>query len=213
MQSWVDPQNFARVCWYGTGIIGTGIHVVPTYRSVRYRYWCTEHTEVSGTGIDVVPNLPKYPVPVLMSYWTYGSVRYRCWRRSELTQVSGTGYTGGIYSRYASVRPVPNAPLFVCCSKGTLWIISWKKKVNNKNASLLEFERRQIICTSLSRLVFVRVWFPASYLGEVAKTNLHFVCANWNRLLVVRNRPRRWYSGHLFVCSCDSSAVQLGFRT
>ena len=77
-----------KVC-IGTG--GTGIHVVPnlpkcpvpvlmsyrTYRSVRYRYWCTELTEVSGTGIDVVPNLPKCPIPVLMSYRTYRSVRYR----------------------------------------------------------------------------------------------------------------------------------------
>ena len=58
-----------------------------TYRSVRYRYeslyrygryrywWCTEFNEVSGTGIDVIPNLPKYPVPVLMWYRTYQSVR------------------------------------------------------------------------------------------------------------------------------------------
>ena len=39
-----------------------------TYRSVRYRYGCLpELTEVSGTDIDVIPNLPKRPVPVLMS--------------------------------------------------------------------------------------------------------------------------------------------------
>ena len=31
-----------------------------------------------------------------------------------------------------------------------------------------------------------------------------------NRLLV-RNRTPRWYSGHLIVCSCDSSTVELGF--
>ena len=43
--------------------------------SVRYRCGC--HTEVSGTGIDVVPNLPNCPVPVLMSYRSYRSVRYR----------------------------------------------------------------------------------------------------------------------------------------
>ena len=35
-----------------------------THRSVRYRSWCTEVTQVSGTGIDV-PNLPKCPVPVI----------------------------------------------------------------------------------------------------------------------------------------------------
>ena len=74
--------------------VGAGIDVVPnlpkcplpvlmlyrTYRSVRYRYLCrTELTEVSGTGmkvctgtgdtgIHIVRNLPKCPVPVLMSY-------------------------------------------------------------------------------------------------------------------------------------------------
>ena len=37
------------------------------------------YQKVSGTGIDVVPNLPKCPVPVLMSYRTYRSVRYRYW--------------------------------------------------------------------------------------------------------------------------------------
>ena len=46
------------------------------YRYRRYRYWCTEPTELSGTGIDVVPNFPKGPVPVLMTYRTYRRVRY-----------------------------------------------------------------------------------------------------------------------------------------
>ena len=73
-----------------------------SYRSVRYRYWCTEITEVSGTGIKVytgiggtgihvVPNLPKCLVPVLLSYRTYQSVRYRYRCRTEVTEVSGTG--------------------------------------------------------------------------------------------------------------------------
>ena len=120
-----------------TEVSGTGIDVVPnlpkcpvpvlmsyrTYRSVRYRYWCcTEITEVSGTGmkvctgtggtgIHVVPNLPTCPVPVLMSYRTYRSVWYRYWCRTELTEVSGTSNTGGIYRRYATLRTVTNTPL------------------------------------------------------------------------------------------------------
>ena len=76
------------------GVFGTvPVFLVPvltsyrTYRSVRYRYWrCTELTKVSGTGTkvctgtpgigtDVVPNLPKFPVPVLMSNRTYRSFR------------------------------------------------------------------------------------------------------------------------------------------
>ena len=57
------------------------------YRFRRYRYpYRTERTAVSGTG-DVVPNLPKYPVPVLMSYRTHPS--------------SGTG---------TSIVVVPNIP-------------------------------------------------------------------------------------------------------
>ena len=59
-----------------------------------------------GTGIDVVPTLPKCPVPVLTSYRSYRSVRYRYWGRTKVTEVSGTGNTGGIYRRYASVRTV-----------------------------------------------------------------------------------------------------------
>ena len=41
---------------------------------------------ILGTGMDVVPNLP-----VLTSYRTYRSVRYRYWRCTELTEVFGTG--------------------------------------------------------------------------------------------------------------------------
>ena len=79
-----------------TEVSSTGIDVVPnlpkcpvavlmmyrTYQSVRYRYESlyryglyrypcrTVLTEVSGTGVHAVPNLPKCPVPVLMSYRT-----------------------------------------------------------------------------------------------------------------------------------------------
>ena len=60
------------------------------YRSVRYGSEAVPNhfgrvkksqytlTEVSGTGIEVIPNLLKCWVPVLMSYRTYRSVRYRC---------------------------------------------------------------------------------------------------------------------------------------
>ena len=139
------------------------LRYIRPYRYRRYRYWCpTEHTEVSGTAIDVVPNLPKCPVPVLMSYRTYRSVRYRYWCRTEFTEVSGTGidvvpnltkcpvpvlmyrtYRGvqhRYYRRYDSVRTVPNTPFFVCCSKGTLRIINFKK--GGKKRIFLELERR-----------------------------------------------------------------------
>ena len=60
-----------------------------TYRSIRYRYWCcSELTEVSRIGMKVyrcrqyrywyrTTLIPKCPVPVLMSYRSYRSVRYR----------------------------------------------------------------------------------------------------------------------------------------
>ena len=83
---------------------------------------------VSGTGIDV-PNLPKCPVPVwksvpvpavplLMLYRSYRSVRYRYCCRTELTEVFGTGNTGGTYRQYASVRTVPNTPLQCTITRG-----------------------------------------------------------------------------------------------
>ena len=63
---------------------------------------------------DVVQNIPKFPVPVLMLYRTYRSVWYRYLCRTELTEVSSTGNTGGIYRRYASLRTVPNTPWQNC---------------------------------------------------------------------------------------------------
>ena len=47
----------------------------------------------------------------LMPYRTYLRVRYRYWCRTDLTEGSGTGNTGGVYRRYVSVRTVPNTPL------------------------------------------------------------------------------------------------------
>ena len=66
---------------------------------------------ILGTGMDVVPNLPKCPVPVSTSYRTYRSARYRYWRCTELSEVSGAGNAGGIYRWYASARTVPNTLL------------------------------------------------------------------------------------------------------
>ena len=73
------PKGILQGCVrYGTGTPGTGMDRA-------------QLTKMSITGIDVVPNLPKCPVPVLMSYRTYRSVRYRWWRCTEPTEVSGTG--------------------------------------------------------------------------------------------------------------------------
>ena len=102
-----------------------------TYRSVRYRYYLPNSPKcpallyrnylsgmklcnrTSGTGIHVVRNLPKCPgtgIDVVPKF-SYRSVRYRYWCGSELTEVSGTSNTGGVYRWYASVRTVPNTPL------------------------------------------------------------------------------------------------------
>ena len=126
---------------YGTGILATGMDVVPNlpnlpkcpvpvltsyrpYRSVRCRYWrCIELTEVfctgtkvctgtAGTGIDVVPNLPKFPVRVLMSYRPSRSVRCRYSRCTELTKVSGTGAKVCTGTAGTGIDVVPNLPKF-----------------------------------------------------------------------------------------------------
>ena len=168
---------------------------------------------MSGTGIDVVPYLPKCPVPALMSYRTYRSVGYRYRCRTELTEVSGTGNTGGIYRGYASVRTVLNTPFFACCSKGTLWIINWTKSEKYKRGrrfslNLKEGKKKKkilgwFLCETDSEL---------HILVRSQKQILQLVSANRNRLLVVQNRKRRRYSRNLFVCSCDSSAFYSGFR-
>ena len=60
--------------------------------------------------MDVVSNLlPKCPVPVLMSYRTYRSVRYRYGCCAEHTEVSGTG-----------IDVVPNLPKCQVPGTGTI---------------------------------------------------------------------------------------------
>ena len=93
----------------------------------------TELTEVSGTGIDVVTNLPKWPVPVLMLYQTYRSVRYRyevCTEhnevfgtgcRTELTEVCGTGID------VAPILPKCPAPVLpAVCTGGMPWYVPYR---------------------------------------------------------------------------------------
>ena len=90
-----------------------------TYRSIRYRYWCRiELAEISGTGINAVPIFPKCVVPVLMSYRTY--------------RVSDTGNTGGIYCRYALVKPYWTHPCLYAVQTEPFGL-SNEKIVNNNN--------------------------------------------------------------------------------
>ena len=56
------------------------------------------------------------------------------------------------------------------------------------------------------RLILMRIQFRAQDFGQIAKSNL--VRENRKRLLV-RNRMRRWCSGHLCICSCRSAVRSL----
>ena len=89
----------------------------------------TEVAEVSDAGVGVVPNLLKCRVPVLRGmlvrvyryrrcfWWAYRtcrSVGYRCWGRTELTEVSGTGIE--VVPNFTEVlgtgvETVPNLPM------------------------------------------------------------------------------------------------------
>ena len=132
---------------------------------------------MSGTCINIVPNVPKCPVPVLC--------------RTELTEVSCPGNTGGIYRRYASVCTVPNSPFVLF----KMYPLDYQlKKRENKNGVSLNLEK--IYRVAFLRLILMRIRFRASDFGRVAKTNL--VCAKRNRLHVPY-RMRRWYSCHSFV--------------
>ena len=75
-----------------TGTAGIGIDVVPNLPKCPVPVLMSYRlTEVPGTGIDVVPNLPKFPLPALM-YRTY--------------EVAGTGNTGGTL-RYVPYQTHP----------------------------------------------------------------------------------------------------------
>ena len=129
-------------------------------------------TGTGGTGIHV-PKLPKCPVPVLMSYRSYRSVRCRYWCHTELTEVSGTGNTGGIYRRYASVRTVPNKPLVFLNflyknEKRQLWVrpIEW---LNLNFASCVVHQTRSLD-------VLVPCFIYNTWYG-VCELNLRYGCS------------------------------------
>ena len=64
--------------------------------------------------MDGVLNLPTCPVPVLTPYRSYRRVRYRYWRCTELTEVSGTGTkvcTGTAGTGIDVVRNLPKCPV------------------------------------------------------------------------------------------------------
>ena len=148
------------------------------------------------------------------SLYRYRRYRYPC--LIELIEVSGTGidvqpnltkypvpvirpvYTGSML-RYVPHRTHPA----LYAVQTVPFRLSAGKKWEIKTESLLELQRRQTIflgwflCESDSELhILVR-----------SQKQISFVCANRNRLIVVRNRMRRWCSGDSFVCSCDSSEV------
>ena len=87
--------------------------------------------------VGVFSRVPVFSVPVWMSYRTYRSVRYRYWCRTDLTEVSGTGDTGGIYRQY--IPPVclgthrTEHSLLCMLFKRCPLDYHLKKKVKNKN--------------------------------------------------------------------------------
>ena len=75
----VPSSDFLGCVRYGTGTPGTGMDVVsnlPKYPVPVLMSYRT-YRSVWYRYMDVVPNLPKCPVPVLMPYRPYRSVRYR----------------------------------------------------------------------------------------------------------------------------------------
>ena len=78
--------------------------------------------------MDTVPNLPKCPVPVLMSYRTYRNVRYRYWC-TEINEVSGTGMkvctgTGG--TGIHIIPKLPKCPVPVLMSYRTYQSVPYR---------------------------------------------------------------------------------------
>ena len=180
----VEPPIFSRVC------------SVVRYRYYRHLYGCrSKVTKVFGTDGDAYRNLPNCPVlvwnsvpvltvPVLVSYTTYRSVRYRYWC------CTGTG-TGADLSTYSGAIFIENMRYFMAVTvsliifinilnlfKDTLWIINWqRKKEKTKNGeSPWIWQKKYFLHMSNLILILIRLW--ASDFSQVAKTN--FVCANWN---------------------------------
>ena len=139
---------------------------------------------MSNTGVDVAPNLPKCPILVLPTVYTVGK----------------PGYVP--YLTHHSLCAVQEVPFG----------LSTEKKVKNAGGeSPFELERKQIICIS----------YADSYANPIQSFISCSGCKNKTRLLV-QIETGFWLCeigrgdgtrGHLFVCSCDSSTVQLGFWT
>ena len=110
------------------------------------------------SSMDVVPIFPRCPaplwksVPVSMSYGTYRSVRYRYWRRTELSEVSDTSMEVvpnlpkcpvaalSAVRINGMTRYVPKKPFFVCFSEGTLQTKNWSKIRKKHKRSPLELK-------------------------------------------------------------------------
>ena len=170
---------------------------------------------MSGTGIDVLPNLPNCPVPILMSYRTYRSVRYRYWCHAELTGVSGAGidvvpnlpnclvpvipavYSGGI-PRYAPCRTHPSLYAVQKVPFG----LSTEKKWKMITESLLELESKTsnlhclgwFLCESDSKLhILVRsqkkksfVQVETGFLCEIGRRDGNRAICCWFALVTLQ---------------------------
>ena len=137
------------------------------FRSARYRYRCcvdtdtnsgtNVHTGTRGTGVDVVTNLPKCPVPVLMSYRIYQSIRHQNWGRTELTYVSGTG-----------IDVVPEYPK---CPVPVLMLYRTYRRVRYRHESLYRYRRYRYPWRAELTEVRYRYWCRTG-LTEVSSTGL-----------------------------------------
>ena len=130
--------------------------------------------KLSGTVI-VVPNLPKW----------YGCridltevVRYRGWC-TELAEQSSTGITGGMSFRTYRTEHTLFCMLFKRYPLD--YQLTKKVKIKKRTVSLNLNEYQSF---AFIGLILMRVRFQASlYFGEVEKTKLDFVCANWKTCL------------------------------
>ena len=77
---------------------------------------------------------------------------------------------------------------------------------HDQSLRFLLFVFRSAHLGTMVRLILMQIRFKASDFGQIA--NINIVRENRNGLLV-RNRMRRWCSGHLPICSCRSAVKPL----